>query len=54
MPTYEYLCVQCGEEFVKVMSISEYATTKVTCPKCNSEDIKQQLSAVTTKTSRKS
>jgi putative FmdB family regulatory protein len=54
MPSYEYLCVQCGEEFIRVMTISERETAKVTCPKCKSENIKQQLSPVITKTSRKS
>jgi putative FmdB family regulatory protein len=54
MPTYEYLCVNCGEEFTRVMSISEYESGKVACPKCQSSDVKQQMSTFTAKTSRKS
>lgn len=54
MPTYEYLCSNCGEEFTRVMSISERDSAKVTCPKCNSADVRQQMSTFTPKTSRKS
>jgi len=54
MPTYEFLCQKCGEEFVQVMSISEFETAKKTCPKCGSEDVKQQMSHFIPKTSRKS
>ncbi len=54
MPTYEYLCMKCGEEFIRVMSIKEYETAKLSCPKCNSDEIKQQMSHFIPKTSRKS
>ncbi len=54
MPTYEYRCSKCGEEFVQIMSIREYGETKVTCPKCKSEEVKQQLSEFIARTSRKS
>lgn len=54
MPTYVYLCGQCGEEFILILSIKEYETSKVTCPKCKSGETKQQLTHFMTKTSRKS
>ncbi len=54
MPTYDYRCMQCGEEFSRVMSLKEYAGARLTCPRCNSPEVKQQLTAVITKTSRKS
>jgi putative FmdB family regulatory protein len=54
MPTYEFLCNKCGEEFIRIMSLHEYETGKVSCPKCGSEEVKQQMSAFTPKTSRKS
>jgi putative FmdB family regulatory protein len=54
MPTYEFVCGQCGEEFVRIMSLSEYETGKVACPKCQSEDTRQQMTAFIPKTSRKS
>jgi putative FmdB family regulatory protein len=53
MPTYEFVCVKCGEEFVRVMSITEYASAKPACPKCGG-DAKQQMSEFIAKTSRKS
>jgi putative FmdB family regulatory protein len=54
MPTYDYLCIKCGHEFVQIMSIKEYNETKVNCPKCKSEEVKQQLTEFIAKTSRKS
>jgi len=54
MPTYEYLCEKCGEAFSRIMSIREYEAAKVTCPKCNSVEVKQQMSEFIAKTSRKS
>jgi putative FmdB family regulatory protein len=53
MPTYEYLCDKCGEHFSRIMSLSEYESGKVTCPKCKSPEVKQQLSEFIAKTSRK-
>ncbi len=54
MPTYVFLCGKCEEEFTIIMSFREYETAKVTCPKCNSHEVKQQLTHFMTKTSRKS
>jgi len=54
MPTYDYLCGKCGAEFSLIMSISEYNAAKVACPKCNSEEVKQQMTGFIAKTSRKS
>ncbi len=54
MPTYEYLCLKCGTAFVRVMSIKDYEAGQVACPKCNSAEVKQQLSDFISKTSRKS
>jgi putative FmdB family regulatory protein len=54
MPTYVYLCNQCGEEFSRIMSLREFETAPVTCPKCSSGDVKQQITHFMTKTSRKS
>ena len=54
MPTYDYLCRQCGHEFTRIMSISEYEAAKVACPQCNSPEVKQQMAVFISKTSRKS
>jgi len=54
MPTYVYRCDKCEEEFTVIMSLKEYETGKVTCPKCSSHEVKQQITSFTPKTSRKS
>jgi putative FmdB family regulatory protein len=54
MPTYAYLCDKCGADFTKIMSIKEYSESQVTCPKCNSPEVRQQLTEFIAKTSRKS
>jgi putative FmdB family regulatory protein len=54
MPTYEYRCNQCGEEFRLILSLREYEAGQASCPKCQSPDVKQQLGEVMIKTSRKS
>jgi putative FmdB family regulatory protein len=54
MPTYEYKCDKCGEQFVLVLSIKEYEAGQIACPKCQSVEVKQQLTAFMPKTSRKS
>ncbi len=54
MPTYEYVCIKCGEQFTLIMSLKEFEAGQVTCPKCNSPEVKQQMSQFIPKTSRKS
>jgi putative FmdB family regulatory protein len=49
MPTYAYLCGKCGKEFGVIMSIREHESTKVACPMCHSEEVKQQLTSFTIK-----
>ena len=54
MPTYEFVCEKCGKEFSLIMSLKERETQKVKCSSCGADEVTQQLSAVITKTSRKS
>ncbi len=54
MPTYEYMCVKCGAEFVRIMNLTEYEAGSIACPKCHSTEVKQQMSQFIPKTSRKS
>ncbi len=54
MPAYEYRCSKCGEEFIRYLSLREYETAKVTCPKCGAAEVVQQMSVFTAQTSRKS
>ncbi len=54
MPTYDYRCQGCGEEFSLVMSISEHDRKRVSCPQCKGRKVEQLVSGFTTITSRKS
>jgi putative FmdB family regulatory protein len=54
MPTYEFFCEKCGKEFTVIMSMKERETEKIKCNFCGADEVTQQLSAVITKTSRKS
>ena len=54
MPTYEYKCEACKEEFIVILSFSEHDNGNITCPKCQGDDVKQLISIFTSKTGRKS
>jgi putative FmdB family regulatory protein len=41
MPTYEYLCSQCGHEFEKFQSMTAQPTRK--CPKCGKNTVKRLI-----------
>jgi putative FmdB family regulatory protein len=43
MPTYDYQCGKCGEEFTREQRITEPPVK--TCPKCKSRQVKRLLSA---------
>ena len=40
MPIFEYICKSCGEAFEKLV----FGNQEITCPKCNSEDVKKKFS----------
>ncbi len=42
MPTYEYACTNCGNEWEAEQSIKENALTE--CPKCKEQTAKRQIS----------
>ncbi len=54
MPTYEYRCEACKEEFTIIMTFAERESSKVTCPKCQSDKVVQLISSFTARTTRKS
>jgi len=54
MPTYEYQCKRCGENFDSTEHIKEHDTSKQECPKCGSKEVDQILGSFFAKTSRKS
>ena len=54
MPTYEFECKKCGHKFNILETIKEHDTHGEKCPQCASAEVKNLVSAVTVKTSRKS
>ena len=48
MPLYEFICAECGTPFEElVMSLS--AISKVTCPKCDSPNVRKKISRFASK-----
>ncbi len=43
MPIYEYQCEKCEHQFEKLVFASD--DDQVVCPKCNSKQVKRQLSS---------
>lgn len=43
MPIYEFDCYSCGNEFDKLVR-SASAVAEITCPSCDSSNIKKKLS----------
>ena len=43
MPTYAYLCRDCGHPFEIRMSIREKEESRLHCPVCGSAKVEQQL-----------
>lgn len=54
MPTYDFLCDKCEKEFTVRLSLADHEKKKYKCPKCNSKNVKQQISVFQVNTSRKS
>ncbi len=54
MPIYEFQCMDCKEIFTLKMSVMEMEKTKITCPKCGSENVKKMISKFHAMTSKKS
>ena len=55
MPTYVFKCVACGQQFEKVMTISEREKGQSpACPKCRKADVERVYTGFFAKTSRKS
>ncbi len=52
MPTYEYRCEKCGEQFTLILSLREHEK-RPRCPKCKSQRVTQLMSTFMPKTTRK-
>ena len=54
MPSYDYACQKCNEHFRVEETIGDHARHRPhVCPKCGSEDVRQLISQVHVRTSRK-
>jgi len=48
VPIYEYMCMSCDKEFEYLVFGSD---SSVTCPECNTEKVKRQMSSCSFKSS---
>ncbi|MFN2305244.1 MAG: FmdB family zinc ribbon protein [Anaerolineales bacterium] len=46
MPTYEYRCQECHKRFEVFLSYAEYDDAKITCPVCNSIDVRRRIGKI--------
>lgn len=46
MPTYDFICTDCGQRFDIFLSYSEYGAKKVQCPHCNSLNVRRRMTRV--------
>ena len=54
MPVYDYKCQNCRKKFTTIMSITQYETKRVKCPKCKSTRVARVLQPFYAQTSKKS
>ena len=54
MPIYEFVCEKCKKSFNLIITVAEYEKKNFRCPKCDSKEVKRQITAVQTITSKKS
>jgi putative FmdB family regulatory protein len=46
MPTYDFVCMRCGQRFDVFLSYSEYGVKVVTCSHCGSENVRRRMTRV--------
>jgi putative FmdB family regulatory protein len=46
MPTYDFVCLNCGQRFDVFLSYSEYGSTKVHCVHCHSRNVRRRMTKV--------
>jgi len=54
VPTYQYLCRECGKSFERTETITEHEKAKTKCPKCDSKKVTQVPGRVHVVTAKKS
>jgi putative FmdB family regulatory protein len=46
MPTYDFVCLDCGQRFDVFLSYSEYGSKKVRCLHCGSANVRRRMTRV--------
>jgi putative FmdB family regulatory protein len=46
MPTYDFICLNCGQRFDVFLSYSEYGSKKVQCIHCSSLNVRRRMTRV--------
>ena len=46
MPTYDFVCLNCGQRFDVFLSYSQYGSTRVTCVHCGSQNVRRRMTRV--------
>ncbi len=46
MPTYDFICLNCGQRFDIFLSFSEYGSTKIKCQHCGSDSVRRRMTRV--------
>ncbi|MCZ6918046.1 MAG: zinc ribbon domain-containing protein [Gemmatimonadetes bacterium] len=54
MPTYDYVCKDCGREFSRVESMAKHRRAPEACPACHSRNTERVFTSFYAKTIRKS
>jgi putative FmdB family regulatory protein len=54
MPSYDYRCRKCGQQFTTREKIAEHNSGAATCPECKSQEVERVMSSFYAKTPRKS
>ncbi len=53
MPLYEYECQTCKKVFTVALSLGQHDHDRVTCPGCQSSDVRQLITSFIAKTASK-
>jgi putative FmdB family regulatory protein len=53
MPMYEYECQTCKKVFTLALSFDQHDHNRVTCPGCQSSEVRQLISSFIAKTASK-
>jgi putative FmdB family regulatory protein len=53
MPTYEYRCRECKNQFERVEALADHGHVRPQCPQCKSRQVEQVFTAFFAKTARK-